>query len=500
MRYLLSLLCVFLATATLGFAEETKTTPKPLFVTVDLNCGESRTVTLPDGEKVTVKLTGIKEYRDKVRGVLRGADVAVDVSTPKSRGSGIIGCATYHLPVELVGVRIDCPVVKGYVDGSSGGNVWAIERDARLRIWPKTGPLIQPGTFGYPVRQCWGAAGTQFDNEIGDAELSNSSKKVYYHQGFDFGGSDGLTPVVAATDGVVVSVGKKALKGLPKVIKPRYDVVYLRDGRGWYYRYSHLDSIDKKVQLGKRVTLGQKLGVLGKEGTSGGWAHLHFELIRKQNNGKYGSDSVYAFLHQVYQADHDQPVVAVAGPRLLVDVDEPVVLDGHRSWSKLGKTGIAEYRWTFDDGTTVVGPKVQHVFRKGGSYRPILKVTDADGNVDYDFAVVTVSDPKVPAEKRCYLHASYWPTEKIRPGDEVTFLVRSFRFRPTVGDEVWDFGDGTPKVTTRSDGCVEYHTKPGYAEVKHRFAKPGLYIVTVRRENGNGQTAVCRLDVRVEAE
>ncbi|MGD9126572.1 MAG: PKD domain-containing protein [Planctomycetia bacterium] len=498
MRYLALFLCfiaVSFAVAASAFAADMK----PLFATVDLDRGESKTVTLPGETEMTVKLIGIKEHRDGVRGVLRGADVTVEVNGQR----GTIGCATYHLPVELGGVRIDCPVIKGYVDGSSNGNVWAIDGDARLRVWPKTGPFIRPGTFGYPVEQCWGAAGTQFDNEIGDADLTNSSKKVYYHQGFDFGGSDRLTPVVAATDGVVVSARGKSLKKLPKVIKPRYDVVYLRDGRGWYYRYSHLDSIDKKVQVGKRVVLGQKLGVLGKEGASGGWAHLHFELIRKQNNGKYGSDSVYAFLHQVYQAAHDDwPVVAVAGPRTLVEVGKPVTFDGSRSWSKFGRKGIVKYEWTFDDGTTATGPKVEHVFRKGGCYGPILKVTDAKRNIDYDFAVVKVADPKVSPKKRCYLHASYWPTpnQKIRPGQEVTFLVRSFRFTPKVGDETWDFGDGTPKETTRSDGCIDYHTKPGYATIKHRFEKPGHYIVTVRRQNSNGQTAVDRLDVRVEAE
>jgi len=460
-----------------------------LFRSVDLDIGQSRKITLVDGTTATVRLVGIKEKRDPVRDALRGAEVTIEVNAAR----GVLGCATYHLPVELGGVRIDCPVIKGYL--RSYTNHWSIDRDVRLRIWPKQGPLIRPGTFQYPVEQRWGAAGTLFDNEIGDGELRGSDR-VYYHQGFDFGGADRIVPVRAATDAVVVSARGKSLDDLPKCVRPRYDVVYLRDPRGWYYRYSHFDSIDSSVEVGGKVPIGQQIGVLGKEGASGGWSHLHFEMIRPQENGKYGSDSMYAFLHQVYQAKNREPVIAVARPQVLGFVGKPILLDGSRSWSAAGRQGM-KYEWTFDDGTKASGAKVEHVFAKPGRYRPTLKVTDADGNFDFDFAKVTAADPDVPAIGRCYLHASYWPTKNIRAGDEVTFLVRSFRFKPARGDEVWDFGDGSPAIRTRSDGAVSSHNKQGYAVTKHHFEKPGYYIVTVRRSNADGQWAVDKLDVRV---
>ena len=124
-------------------------------------------------------------------------------------------------------------------------------------------------------------------------------------------------------------------------------------------------------------------------------------------------------------------------------------------------------------------------------------MTDAAGNVDYDFGKITVADPDVAATNRCYLHAAYWPTKDIRAGEEVTFFVRSFRFQPVKGEEVWDFGDGTPQVRTQSDGAVDPRNKDGYAITKHRFEKPGYYIVTVRRSNQDQQWAVDKLDVRV---
>jgi murein DD-endopeptidase MepM/ murein hydrolase activator NlpD len=461
----------------------------PLFQSVDLDIGDARELTLADGTTVAVKLLGITENRDSVRDALRGAEIAVEVNGVR----GVLPCATYHLPTALGGVRIDCPVIKGYLRSYS--NYWSIHRDARLRVWPAQGPFIRPGTFQYPVKQRWAAASTLFDNEIGDGELYGSDR-VYYHQGFDFGGADRIVPIFAATDGQVVSARGKSVEGIPKCVRPRYDVVYLRDPRGWLYRYSHFDSIDESVLPGTEISIGQPLGILGKEGASGGWSHLHFELIRPQEDGDFGSDSMYAFLHQVYQAQNDEPVIAVARPQVLGLVNEPIVLDGSRSWTKAGPDGM-QFEWSFDDGTLTNGAKIEHTFVKSGRYRPTLKVTDKHGNVDYDFGKVTIADPRVPSLQRCYLHASYWPTQNIRIGAEVSFLVRSFRFQPAVGDEVWDFGDGSSKGHTQSDGAVDSRNKDGYATVKHSFAKPGDYIVTVRRASDDGQWAVDKLDVRV---
>ena len=188
----------------------------------------------------------------------------------------------------------------------------------------------------------------------------------------------------------------------------------------------------------------------------------------------------------------------VARPQILGIVGQPILLDGSRSWSSAGPEGM-RYEWTFADGTQATGAKVEHVYTKPGRYRPTLKVTDAAGNVDYDFGKVTVADPGVPAAGRCYLHASYWPTKRIRVGGEVSFLVRSFRVDPPRGDEMWDFGDGSPTARTQSDGAVDQHNKDGYAMTKHHFERPGDFIVTVRRSNNDGQWAVDKLDVRVES-
>lgn len=55
----------------------------------------------------------------------------------------------------------------------------------------------------------------------------------------------------------------------------RDDVVYVRDARNWFYRYSHLKTIH--VQLGDKVSKGQRIGLVGKEGATA-WSHLHFDI------------------------------------------------------------------------------------------------------------------------------------------------------------------------------------------------------------------------------
>ena len=90
----------------------------------------------------------------------------------------------------------------------------------------------------------------------------------------------------------------------------------------------------------------------------------------------------------------------------------------------------------------------------------------------------------------------YAPTFGIRPGDPVTFKVRSFG--TTVGSETWDFGDGSPPVTVKSDGNVKVHAPDGYAVTVHRYRQPGHYVAAVRRSNQHGFEALGHVDVRVE--
>src|SRR3954463_6765813 len=147
-------LLALLLAATVALAE----TPRaPLFKTADLNLGESAELTLPSGAKATVKLLHLDERRDTMSHAVREARVDVEVN-----GQPItLTSATYNLPQTIAGVQIDCPIPRGYLSNTSEDH-WALEKDARLRIWPAGAPLIEPELFGYPVKQRWGASMTQF--------------------------------------------------------------------------------------------------------------------------------------------------------------------------------------------------------------------------------------------------------------------------------------------------------------------------------------------------
>ncbi|NUQ64814.1 MAG: peptidoglycan DD-metalloendopeptidase family protein [Pirellulales bacterium] len=464
----------------------------PLMRAVDLNVGQEQEVALADGKKAAVKLLDVQEHRDRVRGALRQVRVVVEVNGQRAE----LVSATYHLPITVAGVQIDCPITKGYLEG---GDHWGLEADARLRLWPAGSPWIRPGTFSYPVDQRWFAGGTLMSNEIGDDERPED-KTFYYHWGLDFGGAERLVTVSAATDGIVVSAGEKVLEGeqLPSLVRPRYDVIYLRDGRGWYYRYSHLDSIDPLVLVGARVKQGQKIGALGKEGASGGWTHLHFDIVGLQPSGKHGVIDAYAFVWQVYHDQHPTEVEAVARPRQLAWAGEPVMLDGSRSWSKRGPEHIQSYEWTLSNGQTATGPKVEIRYDRAGNYSEILKVTDDQGNIDYDFARVKIAQREQPEQHPPGVHAAYWPTFGIKRGDEVTFKARSFAVDRNDGCEAWDFGDGSPAVTTQSNSSGDAHAPDGYAITAHRYREPGHYLVSVRRTNQRGQSGTDHLHVVVE--
>lgn len=474
------------------FAQPPQPTLDPLLRTIDLNVGQSQEVRLSDGKTASVKLLAVEHRRDSIRDAVRSARAQVQVN-----GQEIwLESANYTLPQTVAGVQIDCPITKGYLTNCNP-DAWHLEADARLRLWPAGSPWMNPGTMVYPLKQRWFASSTQMANEPCHVDSSEHAgmMKIYYHYGLDFGGCESLVEVVAATDGLVVSRGTERLPGYEdSPSKPRYDVVYLLDARGWFYRYSHLHEIDDAIRPGVKVRMGQRIGLLGKEGGSGGWSHLHFDLYFRQPSGKWGCQDSYAFVWEAYQNQYHPQLIAVARPHHLIATGEKVTLDASRSWSAAGN--IVHYDWTFTDGSRAEGRRVERTYTRPGYYSEILKVTDAAGRTDYDFAIVCVQNPQAVKDFAHTIHATFYPTQGVKPGQELTFKVRSFA--TTDGEETWDFGDGSPAVKSRSDGNVVHLAKDGYAIVKHAYAKPGDYLVSVQRTNARDETATARLHVVVE--
>ena len=509
-------------------AAETYTLPKPVAqneTVVELNTGETQKVSLSDGTSVNLKLVSVSERKDSVIGAIRLVDIMVEINgQPLALTSG-----DYSLPVEfqampkknrdglknpseksVSGLKIDCPSTYGYVTTSMpypNGliNYWGMKKDARFRLWPKDSPLTVPGTFVYPVKQKYLASASQMCNEpvfVGGGDAPGTTS-FYYHYGLDFAGSEGDVDVVAMADGLIVSAADHTLPQFDKEpVVTHVDGVWLLDGRGWFYRYSHLNKIF--VKPGQSVKAGQVIAKIGKEGPagySGGWSHLHLGILTNQCTGLWGDLQAYPYVFEAYWNEYKPKLLAVARPHHTGIVGEKFILSGAHSKAARGK--IVSYEWICSNGKKLSGKEVEIVYDKPGAWSEILKVTDSQGNVEYDAVLSVIFTPamvKNPPKRAIAsvprIHLAYYPTFDIKPGQEVTFKVRSSW--TDAWNETLDFGDGSPIAHLKSDGNRDRTNPTGYAIVKHKYAKPGTYIAHAEHTNSIGVKANMHVFVTVE--
>jgi murein DD-endopeptidase MepM/ murein hydrolase activator NlpD len=90
-------------------------------------------------------------------------------------------------------------------------------------------------------------------------------KRGAMHTGLDFGGPRNA-PVVATAAGTVVEAGRAGAYGI---------MVVVDHGMGIETRYAHLSRT--LVRVGEQVTLGKKVGLMGRTGRATG-PHLHYEI------------------------------------------------------------------------------------------------------------------------------------------------------------------------------------------------------------------------------
>lgn len=134
-----------------------------------------------------------------------------------------------------------------------------------LAISSKKSNCTEPKLFAMPT-----------PNRISCKYKSKNCQTGFVHPGADFstGGK-----VQSVTDGKVekVVINGSGDHGLGNVVIIGHEV----GCRTYYSLYAHLDSIDSRVKVGKKVDVGQTIGIAG--GTGNGerykWdTHLHFEL------------------------------------------------------------------------------------------------------------------------------------------------------------------------------------------------------------------------------
>lgn len=482
-------------------------------IVVDLNIGETKKVTLVDGNTATLKLLAM-DYQKDARKFVGSATVTIEVNgIMKTLSVGM-----YNMPVTIGKLKIDCTVTKDYYKGGSkhNRNWWNLaftkkdvedygydyQKDARFRLWPKDAKLFK-GVFRHPINRRWGSSYTQLDNEHVEQTIPKlwEYDPPYYHAQVDIGASNNKYEIYSPVDGVVVRCPRIPGKKMDMIVldDPKYQDILsnesgifwdrcgyditIIDENGWVYLFGHMRNIE--VELGDRVKAGQKIAYTGN--VQARWPHLHFGIWAPQPSGKYGSEPGYAYCWESYVNEQSPAILAVTGHHRIINVGEKVTFSAEGSQSFKGK--IIEYKWLFCDGATGSGKEFTKTYNTNGMFTEILRVKDDKGNTAYNTSTVISMDTTLAGIGRMWL--TYYPSLGLKAGNEVEFETRILFFKPVHGDhEVWDFGDGSPAMLTDSE--------KDYANPKHVYRKPGDYIVTVKRGDIAGNHIVARNVVHVE--
>jgi PKD repeat protein len=143
----------------------------------------------------------------------------------------------------------------------------------------------------------------------------------------------------------------------------------------------------------------------------------------------------------------------------VIGVGGQISFDATGSHAVSGST--LDYAWNFGDNSVASGVKVTHQFKQAGRGFVTLTVTDARGAKAIAQVAVVIVETAQPAQ----FTAS--PTS-APVGASISFDAS--QTQPPVDAPVavaWDFGDGSPLVTTSTP------------TVSHIYAKQGKYTVTV---------------------
>jgi predicted CXXCH cytochrome family protein len=199
----------------------------------------------------------------------------------------------------------------------------------------------------------------------------------------------------------------------------------------------------------------------------------YVKLTVTDNKNATGTAATTVFVNNVAP-------VANAGDDKMVALNELVAFNASDSTDSDGD--VENYTWDLGDGTTGYGAEVEHAYSRPGAFAVILRVTDDDGAVGMDAAVVTVTAPGGVTNLAPLAAAGNDVATKVDTG--VTFNASgSSDADGTIVNYTWSFGDGTL----------------GYgAVVDHSYSSPGAYAVLLTVTDDKGETGVDVAIVTVE--
>jgi len=191
------------------------------------------------------------------------------------------------------------------------------------------------------------------------------------------------------------------------------------------------------------------------------------------SSGNWATDSVTVTVSDI------TPPIANAGLDQTVDEGGLVMFDGSGSTDN---AGIANYTWTFEDGTgprTLYGAVPAHAFKTPGVYVVTLRVTDAVGLEGTDTMLVTVRDITPPA-------AEAGPDQAVDEGATVVFDGRASADNVGVVKYSW--------TVIPVPGSMQFMEGAGPSCV---FSVPGTYTVTLAVFDAAGLQACDSMTVTV---
>ena len=356
---------------------------QPLLRTVDLDRGESQVIELSDGTKARVKLLDVEEDRDGVRSAIREARVKLEVNGQ----AATLVSANYRLPVTVGGRPDRLPgdqgllpelrPVRGFLGPGQGRPAAALAGGLALDR-RRARSSIPSSSAGSPAPRRWATS-----RRSSTAATTPTGRPIYYHSGLDIGGCEGMVDVVSATRRPGRLGGRQGparVRRHPVLQAARITTTSTSSTRRAGSTATRTcKSIDPAIRPGERVKMGQKIGVLGKEGAQ---RRLVAPALRHQGPAALGQVGHPGGLRLPLggvparaQAPGSWPW---PGRTTWSRPARRCVLDGSRSWSAGGQ-----------DRPLRVDLRRRHAPRRARAssaptsgravYSEILKVTDAAG-------------------------------------------------------------------------------------------------------------------------
>jgi len=420
---------------------------------VYLNPGETCTFRLENGTEKRIRLISASEEKDPVVSLTRRGQVRVEIDGKPVE----LVCGPYVMPTETAGLRIQADTTTAWLD---------IPKRVQLSLWDAADPIVDTNLFCFPLPDYrLFSHGLQAYNEpvhLGHQDGDPAGGRFYHNYGVDLAGYEGRQKVLSCISGVVVQAN------------PEEGDLAIKDDRGVILYFGHLDAILSGIRVGTPVQRGQWVAMLGRHGASGNFSHLHVGIYLTDADLAAGrlcrNLNLYPWLVTAYEAEHPKSLLAVARPHHVAFTGEPVHFDGRNSLSP--QSTITSFQWRFDDGTTVDGPTAEKTFEHPGCYIARLWVKDERGATDVDFCKIKVYSRGAPEDVIPTLFVTYKPSADVQVNDPVSLRI-------------WPQGlEVEPIQIDFGDGKVIRDYRP-YSAVTHKFATPGIHIVTVTGKAGS---------------